>query len=254
MADTYEKDLGQKSSLTTSDFIRVVGSDNVSYKQGMASVMGAMGVDGLMMPSNIIPSGSTVETYANGLSKGFHLACNNSSSTATAQGAPFTCPCTYYITVYTVNEHIQIICQPWNPNVAKSKTLAVKTKYGGTWSDWTIMPTRAEVDALNSNSWSSATLNSEIATGIIRYARFGHLVIVEIQDVVFSSFPTGTGTTVASGLPAAAAPMVGIICSYSSSSTVRLAVNDTRIVAHYISASFAKTGQQHYGIIAYIAK
>lgn len=38
MADTYEKDLAQKSSLTSSDFIRVVGSDNVSYKQGMSSV------------------------------------------------------------------------------------------------------------------------------------------------------------------------------------------------------------------------
>ena len=45
MADTYEKDLGQKSSLTTSDFIRVVGSDNVSYKQSVSSVKTAMGVD-----------------------------------------------------------------------------------------------------------------------------------------------------------------------------------------------------------------
>ena len=38
MADTYEKDLGQKSSLTTSDYIRVVGSDNVSYKQLVSDV------------------------------------------------------------------------------------------------------------------------------------------------------------------------------------------------------------------------
>ena len=44
MADTYEKDLAQKSSLTTSDFIRVVGSDNVSYKQNMNSVMETMGL------------------------------------------------------------------------------------------------------------------------------------------------------------------------------------------------------------------
>ena len=47
MADTYEKDLAQKSSLTTSDFIRVVGSDNNSYKQGMASVKSALGVTAL---------------------------------------------------------------------------------------------------------------------------------------------------------------------------------------------------------------
>ena len=38
MADTYEKDLSQKASLTTSDYIRVVGSDNVSYKQLVSDV------------------------------------------------------------------------------------------------------------------------------------------------------------------------------------------------------------------------
>lgn len=38
MADTYEKDLSQKSSLTTSDYVRVVGSDNVSYKQLVSAV------------------------------------------------------------------------------------------------------------------------------------------------------------------------------------------------------------------------
>lgn len=42
MADTYEKDLAQKSSLTTSDYIRVVGSDNVSYKQLVSNVAGVM--------------------------------------------------------------------------------------------------------------------------------------------------------------------------------------------------------------------
>ena len=34
--DTYEKDLGAKSAITSSDYIRVVGSDNVSYKQPMS--------------------------------------------------------------------------------------------------------------------------------------------------------------------------------------------------------------------------
>lgn len=38
MADTYENNLGQKSSLTTSDYIRVVGSDNASYKQLVSDV------------------------------------------------------------------------------------------------------------------------------------------------------------------------------------------------------------------------
>ena len=38
MADTYEQNLGQKSSLTVNDYIRVVGSDNASYKQLVSDV------------------------------------------------------------------------------------------------------------------------------------------------------------------------------------------------------------------------
>lgn len=38
MADQYEHTLAAKSTLTTSDYIRVVGSDNVSYKQLVSDV------------------------------------------------------------------------------------------------------------------------------------------------------------------------------------------------------------------------
>lgn len=38
MADVYEQNLASKSTLTTSDYIRVVGSDNVSYKQLVSDV------------------------------------------------------------------------------------------------------------------------------------------------------------------------------------------------------------------------
>ena len=38
MADVYEQNLASKSTLTTTDYIRVVGSDNVSYKQLVSDV------------------------------------------------------------------------------------------------------------------------------------------------------------------------------------------------------------------------
>lgn len=38
MADAYEQNLASKSTLTTTDYIRVVGSDNVSYKQLVSDV------------------------------------------------------------------------------------------------------------------------------------------------------------------------------------------------------------------------
>ena len=59
MADTYEKDLAQKSSLTTSDYIRVVGSDNVSYKQGVPSVLAGMGLSLYYTDTNSTSDGST---------------------------------------------------------------------------------------------------------------------------------------------------------------------------------------------------
>lgn len=65
MADTYEKDLTQKSSLTTSDYIRVVGSDNVSYKQDVNSVKSGMGVTTLENRFRYVSSGSfnDLQTY-----------------------------------------------------------------------------------------------------------------------------------------------------------------------------------------------
>lgn len=41
---SFESGLSAKSSLTTSDYIRVVGSDNVSYKQSLTSVNNALPV------------------------------------------------------------------------------------------------------------------------------------------------------------------------------------------------------------------
>ena len=38
MADVFEQNLPSKANLTTSDYIRVVGSDNVSYKQLVSDV------------------------------------------------------------------------------------------------------------------------------------------------------------------------------------------------------------------------
>lgn len=48
MADVYEQNLAQKSTLTTSDYIRVVGSDNVSYKQQISDVTASLNIDPLV--------------------------------------------------------------------------------------------------------------------------------------------------------------------------------------------------------------
>lgn len=57
--NAFEANLTSKSSLTTSDFIRVVGSDNVSYKQSVSSMKTAMGIDALSIKTDIDISLST---------------------------------------------------------------------------------------------------------------------------------------------------------------------------------------------------
>lgn len=108
-----------------------------------------------VMPSNnAIPSGTTVEQYADTLEKGFYIVCTTATSTALAQGMPIASPFTIYITVYSKQEHIQMIAESFNPSASISgDTLYIKRKYGGTWHDWVKMPTRSEIDSLNSNSY-----------------------------------------------------------------------------------------------------
>lgn len=59
MADVYEQNLGAKSSITSSDYIRVVGSDNVSYKQPMSYFPTKAEVDALKTPTAVTVTAST---------------------------------------------------------------------------------------------------------------------------------------------------------------------------------------------------
>lgn len=82
MADTYEKDLAQKSSLTTSDYIRVVGSDNVSYKQLVSSVMGAMGINTSIDLGIVTDLNSTINNHT----KTYSIDYYNSSASNKPSG------------------------------------------------------------------------------------------------------------------------------------------------------------------------
>lgn len=132
MADTYEKDLAQKSSLTTSDFIRVVGSDNVSYKQAVTAVANTIGAyystPILLTDCNDATDPSKVY-YANGSTANrpsnawFFIKCEAKSGSMLFQNA------------YYMNSTDVVVYQ-------RSRNT------GGTWGAWVQVPTRAEVDAL----------------------------------------------------------------------------------------------------------
>lgn len=242
MADTYEKDLGQKTSLTVSDYIRVVGSDNVSYKQLVSNVMGTMGVIRKDLTTSIT---AYADTLVVGCMQLIRIATNDVATVDVPSGYQYSGGIIYR---ETSTESVIVLYR------ANADGVAIRRKYNGAWASWVIQPTRAEVDALNSNSWSSASTVSGLSSGIVKYTRIGKIVLVDIQDLTLSSIPTGTGTAIATGLPEAAVDVIGIIKAYNSTSTLRVLITGTKLAAHYISSTFAATGSQHYGFLIYVAK
>ena len=145
MADTYEKDLAQKSTLTTSDFIRVVGSDNVSYKQNMNSVMETMGLKYADLGS--FSTQSDLETALN--NKLTAMPTNTTAYIRFATSAPFG--------VFQ-SSGATYICDLRKGGSATYASISlhglginaeiVGNKSSATWT-FQKEPTRAEVDALN---------------------------------------------------------------------------------------------------------
>lgn len=245
MADTYEKDLAQKSSLTTSDFIRVVGSDNVSYKQGISSVMRTMN---LTMNNQVTTS---LEDYVASLPTDAHKFVWATGGDSATVGAPVSGVSTVY-EIRKVNSSTAEIIADTMPRADQRRF--IKKRYDNTWGSWVQMPTRAEVDALTPTTWQNATINSTyVSEGTVKYVKSGKLVFGAIQDMKFSSIPTGTGNNIATGLPPALSAVIFTIHSYRSASVVRVAVSGTNLFLHYPVASAITPSEQHYGFFMYVA-
>ena len=85
MADVYEQNLASKSTLTTSDYIRVVGSDNVSYKQLVSDV--AKKIIETYAGSTLAGSAQSVQSAINALnSKSFSSIANINSFDSINEG------------------------------------------------------------------------------------------------------------------------------------------------------------------------
>ena len=133
MADTYEQNLGQKSSLTTSDYIRVVGSDNVSYKQRMKSVADAIRT--IVSTQDLNTATKNGEIYQFGASAENHPADM------------------YYGYVFAMSQDSDgTNCHQLAVDRGGSSRGIVYTRSraNSTWSDWIKMPTRSEIDAIKS--------------------------------------------------------------------------------------------------------
>lgn len=159
MADIYEQNLAQKSSLTTSDFIRVVGSDNVSYKQQLSNVLSAMRITPY---TNITTLGTTdLNTW---MLSGIYIQ-NASANATTARHYPVA-GTIGFLEVIAYTTDTERVLQRYT-TISNCDVYERIRNYDGTWYSWVKQPTRAEVDALTNRfvqlGWG-ATISFTCAT------------------------------------------------------------------------------------------
>lgn len=180
-----ERNLPSKTTLTTSDYIRVVGSDNASYKQLVSDVAqkiiedytgsslagSSQSVKSALDASVAVPHPANFRlTYNsdidfNTIKKEWYLAKGSNSP---ASGSFF-----YVHTIaYAANADGTVNT---GKQIAFSYTTTAEEVYirrcaGGTWTAWQKLPTRAEMDAINSNYEATSNGYRLITTDGIKIA------------------------------------------------------------------------------------
>lgn len=185
--DTYEKDLGQKSSLATSDFIRVVGSDNVSYKQPLTALGSGM------LP--YIQYKSSVDANDYQTSGVYYLSSNCTNMPAAYM----------FLAVYRGNGASDILQHAFS---LAGEVYARRRTSSGTWVAWQKMPTRAEIDALNTVTqtytptflWTDGTAPT-VANALFSYTKIGKLCWLSGRFQITDKGAVGNSASLLISLP-----------------------------------------------------
>ena len=164
-----ERNLPQKATMTTSDYIRVVGSDNASYKQSMNSVMGAMGV----YPMTVGYTNPQVSAFSELKDSGFYTigsASNYSDAPVNTYG---------FLAVYKGGSYaIQRYYALGLPS--RSEYVRFSTNNGTSWSAWMLEPTRAEMDDVKDHGTKIGTVGNTTGSVNMREVPGGQTVITTV--------------------------------------------------------------------------
>lgn len=194
MADVYEQNLPSKTTLTINDFIRVVGSDNVSYKQGISSVMTTMGI------GKAVSYGDLASFYADfsAMAVDTKYFVSTWGNCSTALGLPSA---TYkgYATKSSATL-CDMTVQTYGASGANVEYIGRVTFDNSgavTATNWTKQPTRTEIDELNSKmqgslAYKEITGSASTATVTITGSRASS-IIFGTYDVVYFGRYTGVG-------------------------------------------------------------
>lgn len=204
MADVYEQNLAQKSTLTTSDYIRVVGADNVSYKQYMKSVADAIRT--IVSTQDLNTATKNGEIYQFG---------------TVAENRPADMPYGYVFAMSQDSNGTNCHQLALDRGGTGRGVIYIRSRLASTWGDWIKMPTRAEVDTLNSlikrvTLSSSSSANVSMPTP----SRYGTFII------------TGFAQSIG-------AVMIGITINAEVITSVRNLMTGTDFSSSYLTFSYA---------------
>ena len=210
MADTYEKDLAQKSSLTTSDFIRVVGSDNASYKQVLTSVLDTFNTN---LPIRQLSASSFVnlDTQLSAISADIRYF-----STVNGTDGPNS---RNRWTVIGFNNGTSTYAFQWAMTF-DGRLYERHKSNSSTWSAWVTQPTRAEVDALNSKTSGAGTAENQYCSYSYTYIKRGNICQLYVEATPKQVINNSTGAVNLSDIPKPATSSYSATYDPSSASTI----------------------------------
>lgn len=155
MADIYEQNLAQKTTLTTSDYIRVVGSDNVSYKQKVSDVKATFGVSWhtystLTTKADLL---AQIDADLSAIGGQGSIVGYMTNTQAVLLGLPNA---SYYMTMFANSTNYREVRFTNTGGTAEY----ILPKQNGTWASSPVpLPTKTEVDALKTK-FANTTFSS----------------------------------------------------------------------------------------------
>ena len=221
MADTYERNLPSKSTLTTSDYIRVVGSDNASYKQLLSNVMTTAGLGELISSSggwfNATAQTAFENAYSSWADNSIHIGVLSAGSVAS------------FIAYRTSANYGAVQFLSYGANSTDPVDIRLKEIYNGTWGSLTRTPTRAEVDALKNKASLTFGIPATGSTFTVPNNYRGRLTIVTSSSAncgEYLLFATGAGAVETTAVKSA----TGVTLSTATNSLTITPASGTRDV------------------------
>lgn len=109
---------------------------------------------------------------------------------------------------------------------------------------------------LNPSSWTRASINNNVMSqGGFYYAKFGKLVVIDIEDAIASSDISTNRTVIASGFPKAQRQINFALSRVNSTTTdnvCRVAIDTDGNLILWYDTMFSGAGKEYYGQVFYI--